>query len=310
MVKQWSKVGAVALGAFTFAAIPYLIAWDRLPDPLASHWGPTGQPDGSMPGWAGLLSTAALVVFAGLGLSILLARHVEGRRNPSPESLGLTSFVSALAVGLAWVTVYLNLDATSWEQAKRLSWWLVLVVVIVALVGGLAGYRVGRKNLPVPRAPITWAPVTELRPGEIVAWVGSASSPGQLLAIVPGIVALVLVPAPFQWIGIMLIVLGSLLSRVVIRVGADGLTVLLGGVLPVKSIPVEKIDVAAADHIDPSRWGGWGYRLIADASAVVIRAGDGIVVNLTNGRRFAVTVDDAATGAGLLNGLVARSRSS
>jgi hypothetical protein len=151
------------------------------------------------------------------------------------------------------VTVYLNLDATSWEQAQRLSWWLVLVVVIVALVGGLAGYRVGRRNLPVPRAPITRAPVTELRPGEIVAWVGSASSPGQLLAIVPGIVALVLVPAPFQWIGIMLIVLGSLLSRVVIRVGADGLTVLLGGVLPVKSIPVEKIDVAAADHIDPSR---------------------------------------------------------
>jgi hypothetical protein len=38
---------------------------------------------------------------------------------------------------------------------------------------------------------------------------------------------------------------------------ADGLTVLLGGFLPVKSIPVEKIDVAAADHIDPSRWGGW-----------------------------------------------------
>ena len=309
MVKQWSKVGAVALAAFTFAAIPFLIAWDRLPDPLASHWGPTGQPDGSMPRWAGLLTTAALVVFVGFGLSILLARHVEGRRSPSPESLGLTSFVSALAVGLAWMTVYLNLDAATWEQAKRLSWWMVLAVVIVALGGGLAGYRMGRTNLPVSRASVTHASVTELEPGEVVAWVGSASSPGQLLAIVPGIVALVLVPAPFQWIGIMLIALGSLLSRVVIRIGANGLTVLLGGFLPVKSIPVEKIDVAAADHIDPSRWGGWGYRLIADASAVVIRAGDGIIVNLTNGRRFAVTVDDAATGAGLLNGLVARSRS-
>lgn len=309
-MKQWSKVGGVALGAFTFAAIPYLIAWHRLPDPLASHWGPAGQADGSMPRWAGLLSTAALVVIVGFGLSILLARHVEGRRNPSPESLGLTSFVSALAVGLAWVTVYLNLDATSWEQAKGLSWWMVLAVVIIALGGGLAGYRVGRRNFAAPLVPVTRAPVTEIQPGEIVAWVGSASSPGQLLAIVPGIVALVLVPAPFQWIGIMLIVLGSLLSRVVIRIGANGLTVLLGGFLPVKSIPVKRIDVAAADHIDPSRWGGWGYRLIADASAVVIRAGDGIVVNLTNGRRFAVTVDDAATGAGLLNGLVARSRSS
>ncbi len=308
MVKQWTRVGAVALAAFTVAAIPFLIAWDRLPEPLATHWGLAGQPDGSMPRWAGLLTTAALVAVVGLGISILLSRHVEGRRSPSPESVGLTSLVSALAVGLAWVTVYLNLDAGTWEQAKRLSWWMVLAVVIIALGGGVAGYGVGRRSLPASRASVSHAQVTELEPGEVVAWVGSASSPGQLLAIVPGIVALVLVPAPFQWIAIMLIVLGSLLSRVVIRIGAKGLTVLLGGFLPVKSIPVEKIDVAAADHIDPSRWGGWGYRLIADASAVVIRAGDGIIVNLTSGRRFAVTVDDAATGAGLLNGLVARSR--
>jgi hypothetical protein len=38
----------------------------------------------------------------------------------------------------------------------------------------------------------------------------------------------------------------------------------------------------------------------------VLRRGDAIEVALRNDRRFAVTVDDAATGAALLNGLVAR----
>ena len=42
-------------------------------------------------------------------------------------------------------------------------------------------------------------------------------------------------------------------------------------------------------------WGGWGYRWIpwAKASAAVIRRGPGIALVLRDGRRFAVTVDDA-----------------
>ena len=106
-----------------------------------------------------------------------------------------------------------------------------------------------------------------------------------------------------------MILLGALLSRVVARVRPGGLAVVLGGLLPFRRIPVEHIAGAVADYIEPANWGGWGYRTVRDESAVVIRAGDGIIVTLRSGRRFAVTVDDATTGTGLLNGLVGRIRS-
>ncbi len=254
MVNKWSKVWLVVGAAIALTAIPYLIFWERLPEPMASHWGPASQPDGSMPRWAGLATTAALVLLIGGGLSMILARHSDGRREPSPESLALTGFIGALAIGLSWVSIFLNLDAGSWQEAAAMPPWLVLAVVAAALGGGLMGYRVGRSIFPIPAGPLPRAPVTEVLPGENAAWVGSATSRGQLLAIVPGVVALTLFPSPFRWLGLLFVVLGVLLSRVVAR-------------------------------------------------------GDGIIVTLDSGRRFAVTVDDAATGAGLLNGLVGRIRS-
>lgn len=309
MVNKWSKVWVVVVAAVALAAVPYLIFWERLPEPMASHWGPGGQADGSMPRWVGLATTAALVLVVGGGLSMMMARHSDGRREPAPESLALSGFTGALAIGLSWVSIFLNLDATSWQEAAAMPPWIVLAVVVAALGGGFVGYRVGRAMFPIPAGPLPAAPATEVLPGENAAWVGSASSPGQLLAIVPGVVALTVVPSPYRWLGVLLIVLGVLMSRVVARVGSGGLTVLMGGFLPVKRIRMERIADAVADYIEPAKWGGWGYRLVPDGSAVVIRAGDGMIVTLDGGRRFAVTVDDAATGAGLLNGLVARSRS-
>jgi uncharacterized membrane protein len=309
MVNKWFRVWLVVGAAITLAAVPYLLFWDRLPDPMASHWGPGSEVDGSMPRWAGLVTTAVLIILVGGGLSVMLARQSEGRREPSPESLALTSFIGALAMGLSWVSIFLNLDAGSWGDAASMPWWVVLVVGGGALACGFIGYRVGQTVFPIATAPQPRPPLTAVLPGENAAWVGTASSPGQLLAIVPGVVALTVIPSPYRWLGVLLIVLGVLLSRVVARVGPGGLTVLLGGFLPVKRIPVERIASAVADYIEPAKWGGWGYRLVPDASAVVIRAGDGIIVTLNSGRRFAVTVDDAVTGAGLLNGLVGRIRS-
>ena len=81
------------------------------------------------------------------------------------------------------------------------------------------------------------------------------------------------------------------------------------GVLPrpVTSGPLD--DIRRAERIDlaPLQWGGWGYRGSRKAfgrAAVVLRGGDAIKLQLTDGGEFAVTVDDAATGAALLAGLL------
>ena len=83
------------------------------------------------------------------------------------------------------------------------------------------------------------------------------------------------------------------------------------GVLPrpVTSVPLG--DIRRVERIDlaPLEWGGWGYRGSRKAfgrAAVVLRGGDAIKLQLTDGGEFAVTVDDAATGAALLTDLLAQ----
>ena len=78
---------------------------------------------------------------------------------------------------------------------------------------------------------------------------------------------------------------------------------------PVTSVPLG--DIRRVERIDlaPLEWGGWGYRGSRKAfgrAAVVLRSGDAIKLQLTDGSEFAVTVDDAATGAALLSDLLAR----
>jgi hypothetical protein len=72
---------------------------------------------------------------------------------------------------------------------------------------------------------------------------------------------------------------------------------------------LEQIVGASVIDLKPREWGGWGYRGSRRAfgrAAVVLRAGPAIRLDLTDRRTFAVTVDDAATGAGLVNDLRAR----
>lgn len=110
-----------------------------------------------------------------------------------------------------------------------------------------------------------------------------------------------------RWVGWLLVgtavvvgVAGYLLASLEARVEDDRFVVAFGPFgLPRRVIPLAQIREVAAAQIEPTEWGGWGYRWIpwAHASAAVIRRGPGIVLGLEDGRRFAVTVDDAREGA-------------
>jgi hypothetical protein len=103
-------------------------------------------------------------------------------------------------------------------------------------------------------------------------------------------------------VGVVVGVFGFLLSSLEVRVTEDTLTVAYGPFGWPRRV-VELVDVADASAVlvEPMQWGGWGYRWNprAKASAAVIRKGPGIALELTDGRRFVVTVDDAVNGAKL-----------
>ena len=101
-------------------------------------------------------------------------------------------------------------------------------------------------------------------------------------------------------VGVVVGVLGVAMSSLVVTVTDADFVVAFGRLgWPRRTIALSEVRSAEAITVEPMEWGGWGYRWIpgAKASAAVIRKGPGIAVRLADGRRFAVTVDDAAAGA-------------
>jgi hypothetical protein len=93
------------------------------------------------------------------------------------------------------------------------------------------------------------------------------------------------------------------LATVYVTVGAAGVRATAALGWPGVTIPLAEITAGRAIDLRPRTWGGWGYRgslRLAGRAAWVLRRGEALELTLTGDRRFAVTVDDAATAAEVL----------
>ncbi|WFG45998.1 hypothetical protein [Pseudonocardia alni] len=91
-----------------------------------------------------------------------------------------------------------------------------------------------------------------------------------------------------------------------VRVDGDGVHVrqaLLGR--PLAEAPLAEVRGARSEQLDPERFGWNEYGVLRRSPSVLgyraRRAGEALVLDLTDDRRFVVTVPDAATAAGLVN---------
>jgi hypothetical protein len=95
-------------------------------------------------------------------------------------------------------------------------------------------------------------------------------------------------------------------TSVRVTVAVRGVTISYGALgLRLTRIPLRKI--ASAEAVRRAAY-GFGYRgslLVFGTAAVVTRPGEALLLTLRDGKTFLVTVDDAATGAALLNDLIA-----
>jgi len=100
-------------------------------------------------------------------------------------------------------------------------------------------------------------------------------------------------------------VVNQAFTSVRVSVDATGMRVAYGWLRwPSTRIGIDAIRQATAIDVRPSAWGGWGYRgslRLNRRAAVVVRAGEGLRLDLRGGRVFLVTVDGAVNAAGLLN---------
>lgn len=126
-----------------------LVAAERLPDPLASHFGPGGGAAGytGRSGMVLVVLGTAVVVAAVLGV---LAGRPRGVPVDDPRWLIASGWGTAVFVGVtALATVVANLDLAD-ASAALIPWW----TIPVAIAASVGACRLGWLGTPSP--PSSW----------------------------------------------------------------------------------------------------------------------------------------------------------
>lgn len=304
-------LGVVVPVAWVAVAVAAFVAtWSRLPDPLATHWGLSGTPNGAMP------RLAAFALFGGTGLlAALAARVAMSRAHGIAQLVGGATFAGVLFAALGIVTVLANLDATRWQDAHSVGLALALACCAIAGFGAALASRVARTLEPARAAGSLARPTIGLGATERAMW--SASAKNGALFVVAFLVAIAGVirwASGGSWIAVASCAFAALLvtalAEVHVRVDDRGVTIAFGPLgFPRMRVGVNRIAHADTTMVRPMEHGGWGYRgslTVLRRAAVVIRGGEGLRLALRDNKTMIITVDDAGTAAGLINDLVAR----
>ncbi|MEU9111570.1 DUF1648 domain-containing protein [Streptomyces sp. NPDC048483] len=300
-------VAAVAITSGVYAGVS-----GRLPEPLATHFGPGGQADGytSAHGFLTVVLVALLVLGSGLGVLVHLRRTASGTRWAISAGWG-----SAALLGCpACLTLLANAGVTDAADVRLPAWQVVVTLAAPVLCGGLGRLLAGPDEQPALRGPSGPVRRLALARGETAGWSRTVSSPLMALVAVALLCASLVTGFTADWfVGVGLLggalAVGALAS---VRVTVDRRGLALASTLvpyPFRRIPLDRVVEAVSRKIVPfADFGGWGYRTCPGRSGLVVRSGDGLVLRLAGGREFVVTVDDAATAAALFNTYLDRAR--
>ncbi|GAA4860604.1 DUF1648 domain-containing protein [Saccharopolyspora rosea] len=302
-------VWAVLVGTAS-VAVP-LAFRDRLPDPIASHWGLGGQPDGALP------LQVVLVVHLALWLLVVAVSAATLRRGGIDSRVRRASAVAVLSggavfvLGLAALSVRANLDVPGWALARPVRWEVALVLVGAAVVGQLGWFAANRGPDAVGPAAVGGSPM-RVPPGQRAVWVSTAAS--RVLGVI-GVVAVAVAALsalvggrtlPAAWVGVLVGLVCLAMCSVRVAVDERGVRIAFGPQRwPTRHIPTERIRGARAEVHRPWEVGGWGYRVRPDRTAVMLRGGECLVLHLTSGRDFVISVDHPERGAELADAFAA-----
>ena len=100
------------------------------------------------------------------------------------------------------------------------------------------------------------------------------------------------------FIAVLLIALSAVytFSKVNVEISDEGFFITYGSFnFPKQKIDWNKVASVQAIMVEPTQWGGWGFRWVPwkRATAAVMRRGPGLRFDFANNRIFVITVDDA-----------------
>lgn len=293
----------------------------ELPDPVAIHW--SGAPD-SPDGFGSVGGIIIALLATTIGFSLLAV--IVCWRLTAAAQLGASQKV--MAVAAVWLAVFMSviIGGSLWIQrglddaadAGPVLPWLGIGLVAGVLLAVAAWPLLP----PADRSPLSAPSAVSPAPTGAREWHATARM--DTLALVVITLALVGVTVATivaglgggdgLWVAVAVLVVvllvGASMAVWRVRVDERGITVVsLLGWPRTRIAPAEIREVRVID-VNPMReFGGWGWRMDAlGRSGVVVRRGPAIEVERTSGRRFVVTVADAATGAAVLAAIAGGSR--
>ncbi|TDD05948.1 DUF1648 domain-containing protein [Nonomuraea diastatica] len=299
-----------------FVLVPLAVR-DRLPEPMATHWGPDGRADGSM-SFTGFVAMGLLLWCVPWAVLLAGSGWAHARRAGRMYWWGTLGFMSVFAPGISLSTLDANLDVPVWTAAQLSAWHVVASLAGSAAVAVAAGY-LGRGEPDEPPSADARPPRLRLREGERTVWVSRVSNPWPAaVAAASGAGVCVLIVLRFIGSGagavlgvtlpvlVLGLVLGLLSASVAVRVSGDGVAIRFGPFgWPVRRIRLPKIDVALSETRHPSQVGGWGFRGLPGSATIMLRGGECLIIRYRSGGQLAISIDDAARGASLINALIA-----
>jgi hypothetical protein len=299
-----------------FAAVALVVGFSlasHLPAKVPVHWDLAGEPNSvgspyTLPITVAVVCLPLIAIFGG---TVILWSH----RGP------LTPLIKLLAVTNSWHTILVSsiavislIDTTHENLSAMLGVGLGSATIVAAglwfaLPPGVRGV-VGTTR--TQKSPI------QLASGERASWLRTTSASRAMIVTFAGVYVVVAVVVAIavissggtNWwlsfipLGVIVVVLSSFAWTV--RVDARGVRVrgVLG--IPVVRVPLDL--VTSADVIDVralAQYGGFGIRWALNGRiGVIVRSGEALEVHRSKGLDLVVTVDDAATAAALINGLV------
>jgi hypothetical protein len=292
------------------APIGIVVTWlglqGEVADPLPTHWNLHGQVDDTM-------SFAVLAgVTSGLAGALALAVMVELARSRHERAdrmvVAATTWAAWLAATVFVVPALLARGAAD-ADAVDLAWWAIVAIPVFPTVVAAA---VAALQPVAPVQPAVQVPASSLHLGdnERVVWVGRSSSAALLLlAGALLVLAVFLVFTVWPVANVLALVALALFWSHVITVRVDDRAVTVGwgpARWPRLSVPLDRLESARTEEIEPLRWGGWGYRASARGTAAITRRGPGLLLERRGRGPLAVTVDAPEAAADLVNALVRR----
>ncbi|MEV4688876.1 DUF1648 domain-containing protein [Microbacterium sp. LWH3-1.2] len=320
LVAVWLPIVLVVGGvAVQLALLP------QVPSTVAVHRNAAGEADGFLPAWTQPLMTVAF----GLGIPLLIVLTTlpglrRGERGATYRLMGATAAATSALTTTAFTLTFAMQAGLDRASEAPAVWGALAVSIATSAAAGAAAWFLQPRQHAAHGAVAPAKPLS-LRAGERAVWARAASmNTGAAIAIVAAVLAIG-VAAVVAWVtgaypllaglfgGITLVLLAFAATTLAFHVRVDDTGLHVDSLLGFPRLHVPLTDVASAASVDVNpmgEFGGWGLRRSTGRRfGIVLRAGEAIEVGRRSGKRFVVTVDDAVTGAALLEAFVARAAS-